>query len=168
MLKFNRLITYANVSFEVICMNDVPKVVVFKLSSNEYGLKVDEVREVLKLQDITALPNSPDYVVGVTNIRGEITPIIDLRKKLNIYGNFEENDANNKEMLVMVIEIEGVPVGILVDAVNDVLQISNDQIENLGEIGRNMSGEYIEGIAKIENRLIILLNINNLINPQEL
>jgi purine-binding chemotaxis protein CheW len=149
-------------------MNDVPKVVVFNLSSNEYGLKVDEVREVLKLQDITALPNSPDYVVGVTNIRGEITPIIDLRKKLNIYGNFEENDANNKEMLVMVIEIEGVPVGILVDAVNDVLQISNDQIENLGEIGRNMSGEYIEGIAKIENRLIILLNINNLINPQEL
>ncbi|AEH07386.1 chemotaxis protein CheW [Methanothermococcus okinawensis] len=146
-------------------MEDMPKVVVFKLSSNEYGLKVDEVREVLKLQDITALPNTPDYVVGVTNIRGEITPIIDLRKKLNI-SSFEENH-DDKEMLVMVIEINGVPVGILVDAVNDVIQISHEQIEDLGEIGKNISGEHIEGIAKIDNRLIILLNIDNLINPQE-
>ncbi|WP_292461223.1 chemotaxis protein CheW [Methanothermococcus sp.] len=148
-------------------MEDIPKVVVFKLSSNEYGLRVDEVREVLKLQDITALPNSPDYVVGVTNIRGEITPIIDLRKKLNISNRFEE-DNNDKDMLVMVIEIEGVPVGILVNAVNDVLQISNEQIEDLGEIRKNISDNYIEGIAKIGNRLIILLNINNLINPKEL
>ncbi|MDK2790554.1 MAG: purine-binding chemotaxis protein CheW [Methanothermococcus sp.] len=146
-------------------MEEIPKVVVFKLSSNEYGLRVDEVREVLKVQDITSLPNTPDYIIGVTNIRGEITPIIDLRKKLNIYDTEEDNE---NEKLVMVIEIDNVPVGILVDAVSDVMQISKEQIEDMGEMRKNISGEYIEGIAKINNRLIIILNIKNLVNPQEL
>lgn len=147
-------------------MDDIPKVVVFKLSSNEYGLRVDEVREVLKVQDITPLPNTPDYIIGVTNIRGEITPIIDLSRKLNIYNIEEENEETEK--LVMVIEIDNVPVGILVNAVSDVMQISKEQVEDMGEMRKNISGEYIEGIAKINNRLIIILNIKNLINPQEL
>ncbi|HIP16982.1 MAG TPA: chemotaxis protein CheW [Methanothermococcus okinawensis] len=147
-------------------MEDVPKVVVFRLCSNEYGLKVDEVREVLKLQDITALPNSPDYVVGVTNIRGEITPIIDLRKKLNIPGFYGTDNDKDKEMLVMVVEIDNIPVGILVDAVSDVMQIPNENIEKINEIGNDIGVDYIEGIGKIDNRLIILLNINKLINPQ--
>ncbi|ABR54049.1 putative CheW protein [Methanococcus vannielii SB] len=146
-------------------MDDVPKVVVFKLSSNEYGLRVNEVREVLKLQDITSLPNTPSYIVGVTNIRGEIMPIIDLRKKLNL---FEDNlDEAASEKLVMVIEIDKIPVGILVDSVSDVMQISSKQIETIEGIKKNASGEYIEGIAKIGNRLIIILNIKNLIDPQE-
>jgi len=96
---------------------------------------------------------------------GEITPIIDLRKKLNIYDTEEDNE---NEKLVMVIEIDNVPVGILVDAVSDVMQISKEQIEDMGEMRKNISGEYIEGIAKINNRLIIILNIKNLVNPQEL
>lgn len=141
--------------------------VVFKLGPNEYALKVDEVREVLKLQDITALPNSPDYVIGVTNIRGEITPIIDLRKKLNISGYYGEDNKRDKEMLVMVVEIDGVPVGILVDAVNDVMQIPKENIEKVDGIGSNMGVDYIEGIGKIDNRLIIILNIGKLIKPQE-
>jgi len=146
-------------------MDDVPKVVVFKLSTNEYGLRVNEVREVLKLQDITSLPNTPSYIVGVTNIRGEIMPIIDLRKKLNLFDDMSEEAASEK--LVMVIEIDGVPIGILVDSVSDVMQISSNQIENIEGIKKNASGEYIEGIAKIGNRLIIILNIKNLIDPQE-
>jgi len=141
--------------------------VVFKLGPNEYALKVDEVREVLKLQDITALPNSPDYVIGVTNIRGEITPIIDLRKKLNISGYYGEDSKRDKEMLVMVVEIDGVPVGILVDAVNDVMQIPKENIEKVDGIGSNMGVDYIEGIGKIDNRLIIILNIDKLIKPQK-
>ncbi|GBF36345.1 chemotaxis protein CheW [Methanofervidicoccus abyssi] len=148
-------------------MEETPKMVVFKLGSNEYALKVDEVREVLKLQDITALPNSPDYVIGVTNIRGEITPIIDLRKKLNISGYYGEDSKRDKEMLVMVVEIDGVPVGILVDAVNDVIQIPKENIEKVDGIGSNMGVDYIEGIGKIDNRLIIILNIDKLIKPQE-
>ncbi|HIQ38469.1 MAG TPA: purine-binding chemotaxis protein CheW [Methanothermococcus okinawensis] len=148
-------------------MEEAPKMVVFRLGPNEYALKVDEVREVLKLQDITALPNSPDYVIGVTNIRGEITPIIDLRKKLNIPGHYEEDRERDKEMLVMVVEIDGVPVGILVDGVSDVIQIPKENIEKVDGVGSNMGVDYIEGIAKIDNRLIIILNINKLIKPQE-
>ncbi|ABO35042.1 putative CheW protein [Methanococcus maripaludis C5] len=145
-------------------MDEVPKVVVFKLSSNEYCLRVTGVREVLKLQDITSIPNTPSYIVGVTNIRGEIMPIIDLRKKLNL---FEDAGDEDDEKLVMVVEIDGVPIGILVDSVSDVMQISSEQIEDIEGIKKNASGEYIEGIAKIGNRLIIILDIKNLIDPQE-
>ncbi|MBP2142904.1 purine-binding chemotaxis protein CheW [Methanococcus voltae] len=145
-------------------MEDIPKVVVFKLSTNEYGLRVNEVREVLKLQDITAIPNTPSYISGVTNIRGEIMPIIDLRKKLNL---FDSVDTPEGDMLVMVVEIDGIPIGILVDFVSDVMQISSENIEEIEGIKKNSNGEYIEGIAKIGNRLIIILNIKNLIDPQE-
>ncbi|CAF30481.1 chemotaxis protein CheW [Methanococcus maripaludis] len=146
-------------------MDDVPKVVVFKLASNEYCLRVTGVREVLKLQDITSIPNTPDYIVGVTNIRGEIMPIIDLRRKLNLFEDL--GDESIDEKLVMVVEIDGVPIGILVDSVSDVMQISAEQIEDIEGIKKNASGEYIEGIAKIGNRLIIILDIKNLIDPQE-
>ncbi|MBA2846812.1 chemotaxis protein CheW [Methanococcus maripaludis] len=146
-------------------MDDVPKVVVFKLASNEYCLRVTGVREVLKLQDITSIPNTPDYIVGVTNIRGEIMPIIDLRRKLNLFEDL--GDEGIDEKLVMVVEIDGVPIGILVDSVSDVMQISAEQIEDIEGIKKNASGEYIEGIAKIGNRLIIILDIKNLIDPQE-
>ncbi|MCS3900404.1 chemotaxis protein CheW [Methanococcus voltae] len=145
-------------------MEDIPKVVVFKLSTNEYGLRVNEVREVLKLQDITAIPNTPSYISGVTNIRGEIMPIIDLRKKLNLFDSMDTPDG---DMLVMVVEIDGIPIGILVDFVSDVMQISSENIEEIEGIKKNSNGEYIEGIAKIGNRLIIILNIKNLIDPQE-
>ncbi|AEK19934.1 chemotaxis protein CheW [Methanococcus maripaludis] len=146
-------------------MDDVPKVVVFKLASNEYCLRVTGVREVLKLQDITSIPNTPDYIVGVTNIRGEIMPIIDLRRKLNLFEDLGDEGVDEK--LVMVVEIDGVPIGILVDSVSDVMQISAEQIEDIEGIKKNASGEYIEGIAKIGNRLIIILDIKNLIDPQE-
>ncbi|ENN95574.1 CheW protein [Methanocaldococcus villosus KIN24-T80] len=145
--------------------NDVIKIVVFRLGKNEYGLKVDEVREVLKLKksDITPLPNAPSYVVGVTNIRGEITPIINLKEVLGIYEEVENGKKDEK--LVMVIEIDQQTFGILVDGVNDVMQITSDMITPVSAIKKStLGGDYVEGIVKIENRLIILLNISNLLN----
>ncbi|AIJ05778.1 CheW protein [Methanocaldococcus bathoardescens] len=143
--------------------SETMKIVVFRLGSNEYGLRVDEVREVLKLHksDITPLPNAPSYVVGVTNIRGEITPIIDLKGKLGVYENIEDE---KDEKLVMVIEINQQTFGILVDGVNDVMQITSDQITPVSTIKKATGGDYIEGIIKIDNRLIILLNISSLLD----
>ncbi|ACV24461.1 chemotaxis protein CheW [Methanocaldococcus fervens] len=143
--------------------SEIMKIVVFRLGNNEYGLKVDKVREVLKIheKDITPLPNAPSYVMGVTNIRGEITPIIDLKGKLGIYEN-SENEKDEK--LVMVIEVEQQTFGILVDGVKDVMQISSEQIVPVSAIKKASSGgEYIEGIIKLDNRLIILLDISSLL-----
>ncbi|ADG13438.1 chemotaxis protein CheW [Methanocaldococcus infernus] len=148
---------------------DTMKIVVFKLGKNEYGLEVEEVREVLKLKksDITPLPNAPSYVVGVTNIRGEITPIIDLKGKLGIYNDYGEEEGKKDEILIMVVEIEGQTFGIIVDGVNDVMQITKDQITPISAIKRAAGGDYIEGIIKIDDRLIILLNISSLLNLEE-
>ncbi|WP_423792966.1 chemotaxis protein CheW [Methanocaldococcus indicus] len=145
--------------------DELLKIVVFKLGENEYGLKVDEVREVLKLKkgDITPLPNAPSYIVGVTNIRGEITPIIDLKGKLGIYDNYESLD-DKEELLVMVIEVNNQTFGILVDGVNDVMQISKDTITPVSSIKKSTAGEYIDGIIKLDKRLIILLNISSLLD----
>ncbi|WP_456472193.1 chemotaxis protein CheW [Methanocaldococcus sp.] len=141
------------------------KIVVFRLGKNEYGLEVEEVREVLKLKksDITPLPNAPSYIVGVTNIRGEITPIIDLKGKLGAY-DYEERDTKKDEILIMVVEIDGQTFGIIVDGVNDVMQITKDQITPVSAIKKAAGGEYIEGIIKIDDRLIILLDISNLLD----
>ncbi len=146
--------------------SETMKIVVFRLGSNEYGLRVDEVREVLKLQksDITPLPNAPSYVIGVTNIRGEITPIIDLKGKLGLYENPEDE---KEEKLVMVIEINQQTFGILVDGVNDVMQITSDQITPVSTIKKAAAGgDYIDGIIKLDNRLIILLNISSLLDVE--
>ncbi|MGI6226803.1 MAG: chemotaxis protein CheW [Peptococcales bacterium] len=131
--------------------------VVFKLKNVEYGIDILQVNEIVKLQDITKLPNTPEYIDGVINLRGTVIPIIDLQVKFNLGRSERKEDTR-----IIVVKVREKILGIVVDEVAEVVRISNEQIENTLNITSQISDNYIQGVAKLENRLIILLNLEQI------
>jgi len=127
--------------------------VVFKLGNEEYGLDIMSVQEIIVPTPLTKLPNTPPYFLGVFNLRGHIIPLIDLKKRFSL-----ESSEQNEESRIIVIRLDK-PVGILVDSIREVLMISNEEIESSQDISAGINREFITGIAKKEDRLIILVNL---------
>nr|WP_179600062.1 chemotaxis protein CheW [Neobacillus niacini] len=131
------------------------KIVAFKLGEEEYGLDITNVQSIERIQQITRVPNAPHYVKGVINLRGTVTPVIDLRAKLD----FDCTDYT-KDTRVIITKNEEIQLGIIVDRTSDVLDIAKENIENATSLSGNT--EFFEGIAKLNGRLIILLNLEEL------
>jgi len=134
----------------------------FQLSKEEYGIAILKVREIIGTVDITSLPRTPDYVLGVVNLRGRIIPVIDLRRKFGL----EPKEFTNETCIVVVdCGEEGdssFRVGCIVDSVSEVLTISNEHFEEAPRCA-NSSGAYIDGLAKLKDRVLILLDIDKVI-----
>lgn len=127
--------------------------VVFKLGNEEYGLDIMSVQEIIVPIPLTKLPNTPPYFLGVFNLRGHIIPLIDLKKRFSL-----ESSEQNEESRIIVIRLDK-PVGVLVDSIREVLMISSEEIESSQDISAGINREFITGIAKKEDRLIILVNL---------
>ncbi len=125
--------------------------------NEEYGVGIEQVQEIRVLESITRLPNSPVHVKGVTNLRGKIISIIDLKQKLG----FVSSEINSSSR-ILVAEINGALVGLLVDQVDQVMRISSSDIEP-AQSGNSDSVPYIRGIAKMPNRLIVILDLEKLL-----
>ncbi|MCK5706327.1 MAG: chemotaxis protein CheW [Candidatus Aureabacteria bacterium] len=139
------------------------KIVIFKLSNVSYAIGINSVREVIKPVEFVTLPNSPGYIAGVINLRGHIICCIDLRKKFN----FSAED--NEKTRIMIVRIKGTAVGMIVDEVKEVVSIVKSDIDITPSIiDQHLPGHSLVGIAKYDNRLIILVNINNLLSIDEL
>lgn len=128
--------------------------VIFKLGEEEYGLDVLKVQEIIRPLKPVKLPNSSDYVLGIIDLREEIIPIIDLKQFLNL-GSLEETE----ETRIIVLKQNDYALGILVDEVEEVLRIGQQKIKSSNELEHNFNKEFINGIAKVEGRLIILLDL---------
>jgi len=133
------------------------QLVTFKLGNEEYATEILKVQEINRMVEITAVPDSPAYVEGVINLRGKVIPVIDLRKKFGIPA--KEADAHSR---IMVVDV-GNTVGLVVDSVSEVLRISTDTVEPPPAMTGTGSEEYIRGIGKLEDRLVILLDLDKLI-----
>ncbi|MGF7184324.1 purine-binding chemotaxis protein CheW [Desulfitispora alkaliphila] len=135
------------------------QLVVFQLktenSTQEFGVNINQVHEINRLTSPTKIPNSPDFVEGVINLRGKVIPIVDIKKKFHM-GMIEYNE----ETRIIVIEVSGQTVGIVVDSVSEVLRISGDAIEPPPTFIGGIGSEYITGVGKLENRLLILLDLD--------
>ncbi len=140
------------------------QLVVFELANEHYGVDIAAVEGIIKMQLITVVPHAPSFVEGVTNLRGSVLPVIDLRKRFNLPP--EETTKNSR---IVVITIDTVKVGMIVDAVSEVLRVSEDAIEPTPPIITTVDSAFITGIAKLEGRLIILLDLAKVlsINEQE-
>lgn len=141
-------------------MEYVSKYIVFKLKDEEYGVNVEQIRSIERLQEITTVPHASDFIKGVINLRGEITPIIDLKERLNM----GETDYTDQTRILIVI-MNHIQVGLVVDAATDVIDIEDSVIDTVSKI---FSHEYLKGIAKLDDRLLILLNLDNILNPEEI
>ncbi len=140
----------------------------FVLGREEYGLEILRVQEINGLMDITRVPRSPDYVKGVINLRGRVIPIINLRKKFSM----PMVDDTERTCIIMVqvnYNESQITMGIVVDEVSEVLNITDDQIEPSPSFGGGMEqADFITGMGKLEDKVVILLDLDSVLNGEEL
>lgn len=139
------------------------QLVSFNIGSEEFGVDILKVQEINRMVEITKVPQAPTYVEGVINLRGKVIPIVDLRKRFNL--DIKEYDKNTR---IVVVDISGNIMGMVVDSVSEVLRLPADTIEPPPEIITGINSEYIKGVAKLEDRLLIFLDLSKVIDFTEL
>ncbi|QOY34493.1 chemotaxis protein CheW [Anaerobacillus isosaccharinicus] len=147
---------------ETNLMNEI-KVIVFQLKDEEYGVEVHQVKSIERMQHITRVPRTTDFVKGVINLRGVVTPIIELRNRFGI-EQIETTDSTR----IIIVAVGNMEVGLIVDAANDVVDIPTDLVEPPPQVVGGIEADYLRGVAKMEKRLLILLNLDKVLNPKEL
>ena len=138
------------------------QLVTFNLGSEEYAVAILKVQEINRMKEITRVPNSPPYVEGVINLRGKVIPVVNLRSKFGLAAK-----ENNEQTRIMIMDIQGITMGLVVDSVSEVLRIPSTTVEPTPPMASNISAEFIKGIAKVDERLIILLDMDRLLGKTE-
>ena len=141
----------------------INKYLTFLLGEEEYGLEILRVREINGLMDITSVPRMPGYVRGVINLRGKVIPVVDMRLKFSM-----ESIEDTKETCIIVVDLDSMFMGIVVDHVSEVLDIAQSNIEDTPAFGVNVDTEFILGMGKIQERVVILLDIKKVLSAGEL
>ena len=135
------------------------QVVAFKLRNEEYGFSILNVQEIKGLTDITRVPFAPEFIKGVINLRGSVLPVIDLKKRLGL-----EDTPYTANTRIVIVQYDEVAVGMLVDAVTEVRTINADDIDTSRTVtGNDSNSKFISGIGKVDDRLIIQLNLSEII-----
>lgn len=135
----------------------------FAVGAEEYGMDILRVKEVIRAPRLTRLPQAPSFVKGIINLRGDIIPIVDLRDKFGL-----ESRTYDSFTRIIVVDVDGRLVGLVVDSASEVVRIPSDQIDPPPPIIGGLSAEYIRGVGKLDDRLIILLNIDTVLSDSEL
>lgn len=138
------------------------QLVVFEVANESYGLDIHQVKEIIRVPDITRVPRTPPFVEGVINLRGSVIPVLDLRKRFG----FDSRQADDAQRIV-VIEMGDQTVGVIVDRVLEVLQVDEAKIDAPSPYVVTVDSEYIAGIAKVDERLIIVLDIDRVLSTGE-
>lgn len=137
------------------------QLVIFRLAKEEYGLPITKVQEINRMVPVTKLPKTPSFMEGIINLRGRIIPVIDLRKRFDLAAQ-----DYNEETRILIVEVSGQTVGIVVDAVAEVIRLNKSQVEPPPQ-KCVLESEHIDGVGKYNDRLIILLNIDNILTSHE-
>ena len=135
----------------------------FRLGGEEYGIDILKVQEIRGYDAVTRVPDAPDYIKGVINLRGTIVPVIDLRLKLRL-----DNARYDAFTVMIVLNVEDRVVGIVVDSVSDVIPLSAEQIRPTPEFGAAVDTRFISGIGTIDERMLILLDIETLLDSADM
>jgi purine-binding chemotaxis protein CheW len=138
------------------------QLVVFELADEFYGINIAVVESIIKMQEITQLPQTPAYIKGVTNLRGTVLPVIDLRIRFGL-----ETQKDTKQTRVIIVTMGAVKVGLMVDGVSEVLRISDESIEPLPPMVNSVNSDFLKGIVRLEDRLIILLEVEKVLDLEE-
>ncbi len=138
------------------------KYLTFKLGNEEYGVQILKVREIIGLLDITRVPRTPDFILGVVNLRGKVIPVINLRKKFGL------PDVEHTALTcIVVVDLQKVQMGLVVDEVSEVLDIKQEEIEDSPDFGASVDTGFILGIGKVKGHVSILLDIEKVLAQEE-
>lgn len=137
------------------------QLVSFRVAEEDYGIEINKVREIILMGSITRIPQSPDYVKGVINLRSTVIPVIDLRMRFGLPAK-ETTD----ESRILVVTVDEQTIGVIVDAVDEVLRISQDQISPPPPTVESLGRNYLTGLAKLDDRLLILLDIDKFLGQE--
>ena len=138
------------------------QLVSFRLAKEEYGVEITKVREIILMGDITRIPQTPDFIKGLINLRSMVIPVIDLRVRFGL-----EVVERTDESRIMVLNVDGKTLGIIVDAVDEVLRVSHEQIAPPPPAVAGLGREYLAGLVKRGEKLLILLDINRILGHDE-
>lgn len=138
------------------------QLVSFRLAKEEYGIEITKVQEIILLGEITSVPRTPDFIKGLINLRSTVIPVVDLRLRFGLPAE----DATD-ETRIMVVNLNGKTLGIIVDAVSEVLRVSQDQIVPPPSAIAGLGREYLTGLVKLDTRLLILLNIEKILSDDD-
>jgi len=139
------------------------QVVGFRIGRETFGLPIASVREIVRVPEITSVPNAPDYIEGVINLRGRIIPVVDLRKRFG-----EKSLEASKKNRIVVVEMENRAIGLLVNSASEVLKIPPSEIEAPQSVFQEGELNYISGVGKLKGRLVILLDLTRVLQRGEL
>ncbi|QDP41031.1 chemotaxis protein CheW [Radiobacillus deserti] len=144
-------------------MEAFSKFIVFRVNEQEYAADIQQVVSIEKVQEVVQLPQTPDFIKGVINLRGSITPILDLKQRLGM-----QEATYTDQTRILIASMENVQVGLVVDVATDVLDIDNSVVEPAPDMVGGVSSKYLKGVAKLENRLLLLLDLERVLSFEEL
>lgn len=137
------------------------QLIIFRLAEEEFGVEITKVQEIIHMKDLTQLPDSSGFMAGIINLRGDIISVIDLRRR---FGLKQEVTKNTR---IVIIEMNDQDVGLIVDAVSEVLRIEDNNIEDAPKKIVGIKNDYLKGIGKVEDKIIILLDLDKLLTTEE-
>ena len=138
------------------------QLVTFKLGEEEFGVDILKVQEIIRMLPITKVPNAPEFVEGVINLRGKVIPVIDMRRRFGLPPG--KRDSHTR---IKVMDLQGQVVGFVVDAVSEGLRIPESTVEAPPAVVAGIGSEYMRGVGKLEDRLLILLDLDRLLSEKE-
>ncbi len=141
---------------------ELMQLVTFSIGEEEFGVDILKVQEIIRTMEITKVPRAPQFVEGVINLRGKVIPIIDLRRRFGLTTR-----GHDKHTRIIVIELSNMIVGFVVDSVSEVLRIPASTVEPPPPVVSGLESEYISGVGKLEDRLLIMLDLNRLLSGEE-
>lgn len=145
-------------------MGEDIKVIVFKLNEETYGVEVDNVKTIERMMPMTRVPKTPPFVKGVINLRGVVVPVIDLRGRFGL-----EESVLTEHNRIIIVNLEQIEVGLIVDSASNVIDINTDKIEDPPEIVGGIKAKYLHGVAKLEDdSLLVMLNLKEVLNKDEI
>lgn len=139
----------------------------FTVAGEQYAINVANIREVLEFDSVTVVPKMPDYMKGIINLRGSVVPVLDLKAKFGI-GTIEKATDTSVIVTEMTLNNEAVVIGLLCDAVSEVIDLEDDQIEPTPYMGTQVQAEFIRGMGKKDDKFIIILDLTKVLTHQDL
>ena len=149
-------------NYFVHASDDSLQIVSFKVGEEDYGIPIRDIQRVIRLPNITHLPQTPDFLRGIINLEGEVVPIIDMHERFEM-----ETEEYNKSTRVIIVRMKDKDVGMIVDSVSQVQVVAQENIEEVGDFISGISKNYIQGIAKVDEKMIILLKIEKILSTKE-